>query len=93
MLEAVTGNSVPALRRGVRRQFDVTRGENVLLGPERVVVLDDIANEIASLCDGKATITKISSLLAEKFSEDVHKIEPDVIGFIQELVDKGLIVT
>jgi len=82
--------SVPGLRRGIRRQFDATRGAHVLLGPERVIVLDEIAVEIVSLLDGKRTVAEISGELAEKFAADVGEVRADVTAFVEELVGKGL---
>jgi pyrroloquinoline quinone biosynthesis protein D len=89
----LTAHAIPALRRGIRRRFDTTRGQNVLLCPERVILLDDIANAITELCDGQRDVTEISRILAERFAEDVAQVETDVLAFIQELSDKGLVST
>jgi pyrroloquinoline quinone biosynthesis protein D len=90
---AVSASSVPALRRGIRRRFDETRQAHVLLGPERVVVLDEIAVAIAERLDGKAAVAEISQALARQFAADYAMVEADVIGFVQDLVDKGLAVS
>jgi pyrroloquinoline quinone biosynthesis protein D len=90
---AVSASSVPALRRGIQRRFDATRQAHVLLGPERVIVLDEIAVAIAELLDGKAAIAEISRSLADQFAADYATVEADVIGFVQDLVDKGLAVS
>jgi pyrroloquinoline quinone biosynthesis protein D len=82
--------SIPALRRGIRRHFDSTRGAHVLLGPERVIVLDEIAFEIVALLDGKRSIAEISSVLAIKFEADAREVKNDVTEFARELVEKGL---
>jgi len=86
----VDQSSIPALRRGIRRQFDATRGAHVLLGPERVIVLDEIAVEIVDLMDGKNSIAEISRLLAEKFQADAQEVEDDVTAFARDLAEKGL---
>jgi pyrroloquinoline quinone biosynthesis protein D len=83
-------SSIPALRRSIRRHFDSTRGAHVLLGPERVVVLDEIAFEIVALLDGKRSIAEISKALAIKFEADAREVESDVTEFARELVEKGL---
>jgi pyrroloquinoline quinone biosynthesis protein D len=93
MTASVTALSVPALRRGIRRQYDAVRAQNVLLCPERVVLLDDIANAIAELCDAQRSVAAISEILAERYGEDPAQVEADVIGFVQELADKGLVTT
>ncbi|WP_297489854.1 pyrroloquinoline quinone biosynthesis peptide chaperone PqqD [Acidocella sp.] len=84
---------MPVLRRGVRRRFDATRGQNVLLCPERVIMLDDIADAITQLCDGRNSVAEISRILAVRFAADAAVVEADVLGFVQELVDKGLVAT
>jgi pyrroloquinoline quinone biosynthesis protein D len=90
-MSAATAQSVPKLRRGVRLQFDTTRGQNVLQCPERIVLLDDIANAIIELCDGSRSIAEISCALAARYEEDVALVEEDVRGFVGELLEKGLV--
>jgi pyrroloquinoline quinone biosynthesis protein D len=85
----VSRDSVPVLRRGIRRHFDTARGAEVLLGPERVIVLDEVAVAIIEKFDGR-TVGAISAALAENFAADAAVVEADVIDFVQELVDKGL---
>jgi len=90
---AVTAASVPALRRGIRRRFDETRQAHVLLGPERVVVLDEIAVAIVELVDAARPVAEIARVLAEKFGADYAEVEADVTSFVQDLVEKGLAVS
>jgi pyrroloquinoline quinone biosynthesis protein D len=92
-MTTVSLDLLPALRRGIKRKFDAVRGEHVLLGPERVIQLDDIANAIAELCDGQHSISKISSILAERYAAPIEQVEPDVLAFIQELLDKNLVTS
>ena len=87
----VTAQSVPALRRGVRRRYDEVRNEYVLLGPERVVVLDDVANAIAQLCDSTHSIAEISELLSGRYQTPRETVQEDVISFIAEMMHKGLL--
>jgi pyrroloquinoline quinone biosynthesis protein D len=86
----ITADSVPALRRGIRRKFDATRNAHVLLGPERVIVLDDIAAAITELVDGETSVARISGVLAERFAADAALVESDVMAFVRDLVEKGL---
>ena len=76
---------------GILRKFDAARGQNVLLGPEKIIVLDDIANAIVECCDGQASVSQICSTLAARYETELAEVEPDVLGFIQELQDKGLV--
>jgi pyrroloquinoline quinone biosynthesis protein D len=87
---SLTAESVPALRRGIRRHFDATRNANVLLGPERVIVLDDIAFAIAELVDSRHSVAEIAGTLAAKFEADYATVEADVMAFVAELVEKGV---
>lgn len=93
MAQSITRESIPVLRRGIRRGFDAVRGSNILQGPERVIVLDDIASAITALFDAKRSVADISATLAATYAEDVNQVQADVIGFVQDLVDKGLVVT
>lgn len=47
--------SIPFLPRGVRLHHDNVRGQEVLLGPERALMLDQIACEILKRVDGVKT--------------------------------------
>jgi pyrroloquinoline quinone biosynthesis protein D len=87
----VSQGSVPKLRRGIIRKFDAARGQNVLLGPEKVILLDDIGHAILECCDGQASISQISCTLAERYETQAVQIEPDIVEFVQELLDKGLV--
>jgi coenzyme PQQ biosynthesis protein PqqD len=62
----------------------------VLLGPERVIVLDEIAAEITALVDAKNSVAEIAAVLAERFSADAAVVEADVTEFVSGLVEKGL---
>jgi pyrroloquinoline quinone biosynthesis protein D len=82
---------MPALRRGVRRQFDATRNTAVLLAPERVIVLDDVADANIGECNATATVQKIIESLASRYATAPEDIAADIINFLQDLVDKGLV--
>ncbi len=88
---SVTPDSIPALRRGVRRQFDATRNAAVLMAPERVIVLDEIADAIIAQCDARASVAEIAARLAEQFAAPVEQVREDVAAFLQDLVEKGLV--
>ena len=90
-MATVTQNSIPKLRRGILRKFDAARGQNVLLGPEKVILLDDIGNAIVECCDGQASVSQIAQTLAESYETELAQVEPDVLEFVQELQDKGLV--
>jgi len=87
----ITPATIPQLRRGVRRQFDATRNAAILMAPERVIMLDDIADAILSECDGTATVGEIVTRLAARFESPESEIHPDVLAFLEDLIEKGLI--
>ena len=87
----LTPTSVPALRRGVRRQFDKARNVPLLMAPEKVIMLDDIADAILSECDAVSSVEVITLRLSARFAAPVEEIQGDVLVFLQTLHDQGLI--
>lgn len=88
---APAGASRPRLPRGVRLKLDETRGEWLLLAPERVVKADAIAVEILKRCDGTATFDAIVDDLASQFSADRARVETDVRALLDELAAKRMV--
>jgi len=84
-------DTVPALPRGVRRAHDGVRNTSVLLGPERVLMIDPIGDAILSRLDGVASIADICASLASHFNAELDVIRPDVDSYLQELADKRLV--
>jgi pyrroloquinoline quinone biosynthesis protein D len=81
----------PRLPRGVRLKYDETRGEWLLLAPERVIKADAIAVEILKRCDGTATFAVIVDDLAAQFSADRARVEADVRALLGELAAKRMV--
>jgi len=81
----------PRLPRGVRLKYDETRGEWLLLAPERVIKADAIAVEILKRCDGTATFAAIVDDLAAQFSSDRARVETDVRALLEELAAKRMV--
>ena len=88
---AIDETSVPQLPRGVRLKFDKPRDQWVLLAPERMFVLDDIALEIIRGCDGKASVGVIVDDLAARFEAPRKVVLKDVVTLLQDFTDKGVI--
>ncbi len=87
----ITETSVPALPRGVKLRFDKQRDQWVLLAPERLFVLDNIALEIVKRCKGEANIDAIAEDLAKNFSAPKDVVLKDVIALLQDLSDKRIL--
>ncbi len=82
---------VPVLPRGVRLACDDLRNTPVLLGPERVLMIDPIGDAILSRLDGVASMGEICASLASHFDTGLDVIIPDVDSYLQELADKRLV--
>ncbi|HEY8009307.1 MAG TPA: pyrroloquinoline quinone biosynthesis peptide chaperone PqqD [Methylocella sp.] len=83
--------SRPRLLRGVRLKYDETRGEWLLLAPERVIKADAIAVEILKRCDGVATFDAIVDDLAQQFSADRARVGADVRALLEDLAAKRMV--
>ncbi|WP_349792013.1 pyrroloquinoline quinone biosynthesis peptide chaperone PqqD [Xanthomonas sp. WHRI 7064] len=90
-MSSITRDSQPALRAGVRLQHDRARDQWVLLAPERVVELDEIALVVAQHYDGTRSLAQIAQELAGEFDADAADIEVDVIELTTTLHQKRLL--
>lgn len=61
-----TGSWKPVLSRSVLFRHDRVRGADLLVLPERVVVLQGNAGSIVRLCDGARDVEEIVAELAEQ---------------------------
>jgi pyrroloquinoline quinone biosynthesis protein D len=83
--------SQPAFPGGTRLWHDKSRGQWVILAPERIFKLDDIAVAVLKLCDGKRTVDQIAFQLAASYSAPRERILADILPMLQELADKGVV--
>ncbi|MEL6467224.1 MAG: pyrroloquinoline quinone biosynthesis peptide chaperone PqqD [Pseudomonadota bacterium] len=87
----MTSDDVPFLPRGVRTQFDAVRKADVILGPERVLVLDQVGKAVIGRLDGVASVAEIAVDLAQVYDAPLDVIAPDVTAFIEDLRDRGMV--
>jgi pyrroloquinoline quinone biosynthesis protein D len=87
----ISAESKPHLPRGMHLKHDATRGEWLLMAPERVLKLNAAAVEILKRCDGKATLGEIVDQLAAAFAAERERIEVDVRALLAELVAKRMV--
>lgn len=87
----ISADDIAFLPRGVRTHRDKVRSADVLLAPERVVMLDDIGLAILSRLDGVTTVAEISEKLARAYEAPRDVIEPDVIEYLTDLKAKGFV--
>ena len=102
-MESILTSSFPKLAAKARLKFDKVREKHLLLLPERVVVLNETAAAILTLCDGRQTVPAITekmraSLLTDTKAADagelpdVTTMEADISKFLQEMEDQGWVV-
>ena len=89
----VSMDSVPKLTLHAKLRFDKARNKWIILAPERVFELDEVAYEVIRRCDGAATVRNVVENLCKKFDQ----VEPDIIvndvtDMLQNLADKGFVV-
>jgi pyrroloquinoline quinone biosynthesis protein D len=84
----LTPDSVPTLWRLARLEFDPVRQRHVLLYPEGSVLLNDTGAAILELCDGRRTLTQITSILGERYQADVAG---DVAEYLEQMAQRELI--
>lgn len=85
------GSAVPVLPRGVRLFHDKVRQKNVLLGPERALMLDDISQIILTQVDGTRSVDAICVELALTYQAPLEQITEDTLALLRDLADKRLL--
>jgi pyrroloquinoline quinone biosynthesis protein D len=90
-MSAMAPASCPRLAAGVRLQHDRARVQWVLLAPERVIELDQIAHAIVARCDGVRSLAAIAAELAAEFDADPTQVEGDVLELAADLHGKRLL--
>jgi pyrroloquinoline quinone biosynthesis protein D len=86
----MTDDTKPRLAPGVKLRNDEKRGP-VLLGPERVLELDDIALSIVQQMDGTRRISDIAQALAKEYDEKADVIRADIDSLLKDLTAKGYV--
>jgi pyrroloquinoline quinone biosynthesis protein D len=86
----IAEGSVPRLAAHVRLRFDKQREQWVLLAPERIFVLDEIALAIVERCQGMATFGGIVDDLARTFDAPRERVLADAGALLQGFLDKGV---
>ena len=87
----LTADSVPAIARLFRLQYEESQERWVLLYPEGMVQLNPSAGEILKRCDGAASIAGITADLEQAFSQP--DLKQDVMQFLEVAYERGWIRT
>jgi pyrroloquinoline quinone biosynthesis protein D len=87
----MTPGTIPLLPRGVRLHHDRVRGCDVLLAPERALMLDDIGAAILARVDGQSPLAAIAEGLARDYNAPVDEIAGDIADFLGGLAEQRLV--
>jgi pyrroloquinoline quinone biosynthesis protein D len=87
----VGGESRPRFAPHVRFRFDELRGKWVVLAPERLLLPDEPGVAILELVDGSRSVDQIVDALVARFGAPRETIATDVIEFLQDFADKGVL--
>ena len=91
MPEAMSVESRPRLAAKVRLRYDRKAERYMLLYPERGLVLNGTAADVAQLCTGEHTVRAIVEQLAVKYGQAADVVEREVLGFLTAMADRGLV--
>lgn len=80
MSDKVSLDAKPALKSGMRLQWEAAQDAHVLLFPEGMVKLNGSASQILMRCTGTATIEQIAKELEELFNRD--NLQSEVESFV-----------
>jgi len=71
----------------------VIEGEAVILSMETKVLrgLNPVGSRIWELIDGQRSVEEIVGVIVKEFDVEPPRAEEDVRGFLEELLDKGLV--
>ncbi|UXN04134.1 pyrroloquinoline quinone biosynthesis peptide chaperone PqqD [Bartonella sp. HY406] len=89
--QVVNAMSKPQLMAHVRMRYDPVREALALLSPEKILWPDEIALEILNLCNGKNTVSDITTKLANQYEAPLDEVIADVMEFLQSWSDQLLL--
>jgi pyrroloquinoline quinone biosynthesis protein D len=78
----------PKLAPAARLRFDKIDQKQLLLSPERGLVLNETAAAILELCDGTRTVAEIAEALRARWPK---ADEGEVADFVARLRERGLV--
>jgi pyrroloquinoline quinone biosynthesis protein D len=88
---SINADAVVQLPTGVRMKRDQVRERDVLLAPERALVLDPIGVAILGQVDGTKSVGQIVEALAGIYAADPQVISKDVIAFLSDLAERRML--
>lgn len=80
----------PKLAPGVKLRTNPARGA-MLLGPERILEIDEIAQSIVAQFDGTKRVSEIALALAKEYDANAADIRADIDALLKDLTAKGYV--
>jgi coenzyme PQQ biosynthesis protein PqqD len=87
----ISADTRPRIASKARLRYDRKADRYMLLYPEKGLVLNPTAAEIAKLCTGEHSVAAIVAQLAAKYGKEAASIESEVMKFLSALSDRGLL--
>lgn len=81
----------PRLAAKTKLRLDQKTGKHILLYPEKGLLLNPTGAAILTLCTGEHAVSSIVQMLATQFQAEPARLEPEVLSFVQGLLDRGLL--
>ena len=72
-------------------RLDPKTGKYILLYPEKGLLLNPTGAAILKLCTGEHALSAIITTLATEFQSEPSVLKPEVLAFVQGLLDRGLL--
>ena len=91
MTTALSLEFKPMLAPKAKLRLDPKTGKYILLYPEKGLLLNSTGAAILRQCTGQHSLSTIISVLALEFQSEPQVLEPEVLGFVQGLLDRGLL--
>jgi coenzyme PQQ biosynthesis protein PqqD len=87
----ISADTRPRIASKARLRYDRKTGRTMLLYPEKGLVLNPTAAEIAKLCTGEHSVAAIVAQLATQYGKDASAIQGEVMQFLSSLAERGLL--
>jgi coenzyme PQQ biosynthesis protein PqqD len=87
----ISRDTRPRIAAKARLRYDRKAERTMLLYPEKGLVLNPTAADIAKLCTGEHSVGAIVDQLASKYGKEEEAIEREVMDFLSALAERGLL--
>ena len=88
-MSLISDTDTPLLASKARVRWDPIRQKHLLLFPEGLLILNQTAHEVITMCDGKHKVNIIVNSLADKYKTHV---DADIRELLSRLVEKRLLL-